>query len=36
VVDLDERDEQSGVFRRNIVKSLHPSTHGVQPAEFLI
>jgi HD-GYP domain-containing protein (c-di-GMP phosphodiesterase class II) len=36
VVDLDERDEQSGVFRRTIVKSLHPSTYGVQPAEFLI
>jgi HD-GYP domain-containing protein (c-di-GMP phosphodiesterase class II) len=35
VVDLDEHDAQSGVFRRNIVKSLHPSTHGVQPAEFL-
>jgi len=36
VMDLDERDDQSGIFRRNIVKSLHPSTHGVQPAEFLI
>jgi HD-GYP domain-containing protein (c-di-GMP phosphodiesterase class II) len=36
VVDLDERDAQSGVFRRNIVKSLHPSSHGIQPAEFLL
>jgi hypothetical protein len=36
VVDLNERDAQSGVFRRNIAKSLHPSTNGVQPAEFLI
>jgi HD-GYP domain-containing protein (c-di-GMP phosphodiesterase class II) len=36
VVDLDERDAQSGLFRRNIVKSLHPSTQGVQPAEFLV
>jgi HD-GYP domain-containing protein (c-di-GMP phosphodiesterase class II) len=35
-VDLNERDAQSGLFRRNIVKSLHPCTHGVQPAEFLI
>jgi HD-GYP domain-containing protein (c-di-GMP phosphodiesterase class II) len=35
-VDLNERDAQSGLFRRNIVKSLHPSSHGVQPAEFLI
>ena len=36
VVDLSERDAQSGLFRRNIVKSLHPCTHGIQPAEFLI
>ncbi|MCK4793232.1 MAG: HD domain-containing protein [Desulfobacteraceae bacterium] len=36
VVDLDERDVQSGAFRRNIVKSLHPSANGIQPAEFLI
>ncbi len=35
VADLEERDAQSGEFRRSIVKSLHPSTHGVQPAEFL-
>ena len=36
VADLAERDAQSGVFRRNIVKSIHPSTLGIQPAEFLI
>lgn len=36
VVDLNERDAQSNLYRRNIVKSLHPSTYGVQPAEFLI
>jgi HD-GYP domain-containing protein (c-di-GMP phosphodiesterase class II) len=36
VADLTERDAQSGAFRRNIVKSLHPSTRGIQPAEFLI
>jgi HD-GYP domain-containing protein (c-di-GMP phosphodiesterase class II) len=35
-VDLAERDAQSGAFRRNIVKSIHPSTQGIQPAEFLI
>jgi len=34
--DLAERDAQSGAFRRNIVKSIHPSTQGIQPAEFLI
>ncbi len=33
--DLDERDPGSGAFLRNIVRSLHPSTYGIQPAEFL-
>jgi HD-GYP domain-containing protein (c-di-GMP phosphodiesterase class II) len=36
VADLAERDAHSGAFRRNIVKSIHPSTLGIQPAEFLI
>ncbi len=36
VADLAERDTQSDAFRRNIVKSIHPSTLGIQPAEFLI
>ena len=36
VTDLAERDAQSGTFQRNIVKSLHPSTLGIQPAEFLL
>jgi len=36
VADLTERDAESGAFRRNIVKSIHPSTRGIQPAEFLI
>ena len=35
VADLAERDE-SGAFLRTIVKSIHPSTLGIQPAEFLI
>jgi HD-GYP domain-containing protein (c-di-GMP phosphodiesterase class II) len=35
VVDLNESDPQSNAFQRNIVKSLHPSTYGIQPAEFL-
>ncbi len=34
VADLAERDTQSDAFR--IVKSIHPSTLGIQPAEFLI
>ena len=36
VADLTERDAKSGAFRRNIVKSILPSTRGIQPAEFLI
>jgi HD-GYP domain-containing protein (c-di-GMP phosphodiesterase class II) len=36
VADLAECDAQSGAFLRNIVKSLHPSSRGIQPAEFLI
>jgi len=36
VADLAERDAQSGAFLRTIVKSIHPSTLGIQPAEFLI
>jgi hypothetical protein len=36
VADLAERDAQSGAFLRNIVKSIHPSTLGIQPAEYLI
>ncbi len=35
VVDLAESDPQSNAFQRNIVKSLHPSIYGIQPAEFL-
>jgi HD-GYP domain-containing protein (c-di-GMP phosphodiesterase class II) len=36
VADLAECDAQSGAFLRTIVKSIHPSTLGIQPAEFLI
>ena len=35
VVDLDEIDPKFNAFQRNIVKSLHPSIYGIQPAEFL-
>ena len=36
VVNLSERDPQSGAFRRNIVNSLHPSAYGIQPVDFLV
>lgn len=35
-VNLAERDPQTGLFRRNIIKSLHPESHGIQPADFLL
>ena len=35
-VNLAERDPRTGLFRRNIVKSLHPKSYGIQPAEFLL
>ncbi len=35
-VNLSERDPQTGIFRRNIAKSLHPSACGIQPADFLV
>ena len=35
-VNLEERDTHTGVFRRNIVKSLHPESYGIQPAEFFL
>lgn len=36
VVDLAVQDSQSGAFRRNIIKSFHPSSYGIQPADFLV
>ena len=34
-IDLAERDPKTNSFRRNIARTFHPSTFGVQPAEFL-
>ena len=34
--NLAERDPRSGAFRRNIVKSFHPSEYGIQPVDFLV
>jgi hypothetical protein len=33
---LAERDPHTGAFRRNIVKTFHPASYGIQPAEFLV
>jgi HD-GYP domain-containing protein (c-di-GMP phosphodiesterase class II) len=36
VVDLAEKDLHTGAFRRNILRSLHPSMYGIQPPEFIL
>lgn len=36
VVNLAEKDPRSGLYTRNIKKSIHPSVLGIQPAEFLV
>lgn len=35
-LSLAERDPNTGAFKRNIIKTIHPATYGVQPAEFLL
>ncbi len=36
VVDLSETDPKTGAPLRKIVKSMHPSTRGIQPAEYFL
>lgn len=36
LVNLSETDPQTGAFRRNINRSLHPSALGIQPSDFLV
>jgi hypothetical protein len=33
---LAEQDPRTGAFCRNIVKTFHPASYGIQPAEFLL
>lgn len=35
VINLSERDNVTGAYKRNIVSSHHPSAVGIQPAEFI-
>jgi HD-GYP domain len=35
-VNLAERDEVTGEFKRNILRCFHPSDYGIQPADFLV
>lgn len=36
VVDLNERNPETGVPKRSVVRSLHPAVCGIQPAEFFL
>jgi len=36
VIDLSEKDPETGSPRRNVVKSLNAASHGIQPASFLL
>jgi HD-GYP domain-containing protein (c-di-GMP phosphodiesterase class II) len=36
IVDLAEQKSGTGEFTRNIVNTCHPSTYGIQPAEFIV
>ena len=36
IVRLTERNHYTGSFLRNIVKSVHASTYGIQPVEFIV
>lgn len=35
-VNLSERNENTGEFKRGIIKCFHPSEYGIQPANFLV
>jgi len=36
LIDLAERNPNTGKFLRNIIKTEHPAMYGIQPAHFLI
>jgi HD-GYP domain-containing protein (c-di-GMP phosphodiesterase class II) len=36
MIDLSEKDPNTGSLRRNVVKSLNAATQGIQPATFLL
>jgi len=35
-VSLEERDEKTGSFLRNVLECHHPSKLGLQPAQFYL
>ena len=36
IADLNDQNPQTGMYLRNIIASMHPSTLGIQPAEYLL
>jgi HD-GYP domain-containing protein (c-di-GMP phosphodiesterase class II) len=36
LIDLSENDPDTGNYVRNVIKTEHPATYGIQPAKFLI
>ena len=36
LINLAEKDETTGAFRRQVVQCYHPSEFGIQPANFLV
>lgn len=36
VINLADKDEKTGSYRRNIIRSLNPAVFGIQPAKFLL
>ena len=36
IIDLAERDTGTGEYTRNIIKTQHPSTLGIQPARYIL
>ncbi len=36
IISLDEKDPQTGVAKRKIIRSYHPAVCGIQPAEFFL
>ena len=36
VIDLGERDHDTGLYQYKIIETFHPSTMGIQAAEFLV
>lgn len=36
VISLADKDEETGLYRRNIIRSLNPVLFGIQPAKFIL